>query len=66
MMKTQGWNGSFSACMEAYLTEAKDRATRTERLNVEPVIQIDDVIAVEPKIKLQVIVEYSSNICSGI
>ena len=64
MMKTQGGNCSFSACMEAYLTEAKDRATRAECLKAEPVIQIDDVIAEEPKIKLQVIVEYSSNILS--
>ena len=65
-MKTQGGDCSFSACMEAYLTEAKDRATRTERLKVELVIQIDDVVAVEPKIKLQVKVEYSSNICIDI
>ena len=66
MMKTQGGNCSFYACLEAYCTEAKDRATQTERRKVDPVIQIDDVVAVEPKIKLQVIVEYSSNICIDI
>ena len=64
IMKTQGGNCSFSACMEAYLTETKDRAARTERMKVEPVTPIDDVVEVEPKIKLQVIVEYSSTICA--
>ena len=61
-MKTQGGNCSFSVCMEAYFTEVKDRSTRIERLKVEPVIRIDDVVEVEPKTKLQVIVEYSSNV----
>ena len=57
MMKTQGGNCSFSACIEAYLTEAKDRMARTERLKVEPVIQVEDVVEVEPKIKLHVSID---------
>ena len=48
MMKTSGGNCSFSACMEAYCTEAKDRAARTERLKVEPVIQVEGVVGVGP------------------
>ena len=57
MMKTQGGNCSFSTCMEAYCTEAKDRAARTERMKVEPIIHIDGVVEVEPKVERQVIVD---------
>ena len=63
MMKTSGGNCSLSACMEAYCAETQDRAARTERLQVEPVIHIEGVVGVEPKLKLQVFVEHLSHFC---
>ena len=66
MMKTSGGNCSFAACMEAYYVETKDRAARTERPKVEPLIRIEGVVGVEPKSTLQVVVYDSSNFCIDI
>ena len=66
LLKTQGGNSSFSACMEAYLTEVKDRAARTELMKVEPGIHNDDEVGVEPKVSRQVIVGDSLHFCIDI